>query len=350
MLQAEFCCISKEFNGIKALKGINLDIQHHEIMAIVGPSGCGKSTLLHIAAGLLEPDRGIFKLAGQPLSAAGNILQPPEKRAIGMVFQKYALWPHYDVFAHIAYPLRMQGCSRAEQKQTVAKLLEMVRLDGMQRRYPHQLSGGEQQRVALARALALNPRLLLLDESLSNLDAALKKEMQEEIKRIQKELSLTIIHVTHDQQEAMSIADRIAVMNKGKLIQVGAVEEVYRYPRTEFAARFMGDANLIRLEKNNPTEIKLWDLARQRIAPHKAANINGNTAILAVRSEDIRLDLCRGQCSGEIINRSYQGSVVEYHLRFYDRLLKVRTSPEEVYEPGQQMGFTIERATSVLAD
>lgn len=350
MLQAQLLNISKQFAGAEAVDNVSMDIFPGEILAVVGPSGCGKTTLLQLVAGLLKPDRGSIQVAGRTLSAAGEVLVPPEKRGIAMVFQNYALWPHYDVFANIAYPLRIKGYSRSKQKQTVEELLEAVRLKGMEGRYPHELSGGEQQRVALARALALNPLLLLLDESLSNLDAGLRKEMREEIKRIQRELSLTIIHVTHDQQEAMAIADRIAVMNEGKMVQVGAVEEVYRFPRTEFTARFMGDSNLLRLNKDSPAEMKLWEMARPKVIEGGGQPLQHNPEILTVRSEDIKLDDVPGQLTGEIVERIYHGSNIEYRLKFMDRILRVKTPADKFFEPGQQAGFTIEKATRVRAD
>lgn len=350
MLQAQLSNISKQFARVEAVNDVSMDIFPGEILALVGPSGCGKTTLLQIMAGLLKPDRGSFQVAGKTLSAAEqSVLVPPEKRGIAMVFQNYALWPHYDVFGNIAYPLRMKGRSRYQQKKVVEDLLEIVQLQGMEHRYPHQLSGGEQQRVALARALALNPALLLLDESLSNLDAGLRKEMQEEIKRIQRELSLTVIHVTHDQQEAMSIADRIAIMNQGKLVQIGPVEEVYRFPRTEFVARFIGESNLIRREKDNPVEMKLWEMARQKVVP-KAELSSDETGTMAVRSEDIRLNGCSGHLMGEIVARTYHGSIIEYRLKYKERILKVQTAADNIFEPGQQTAFAIERATSVCAD
>lgn len=350
MLQAQLRDISKHFAGIAAVRDVSMDIFPGEILALLGPSGCGKTTLLQIMAGLLKPDRGGFQVAGKVLSAAGEVLVPPERRGIAMVFQDYALWPHYNVFGNIAYPLRMRRCRQPEQKKVVGRLLEVVRLQGMERRYPHQLSGGERQRVALARALALNPLLLLLDESLSNLDASLRKEMQEEIKRIQRELSLTVVHVTHDQQEAMAIADRIAIMNRGKVVQIGTVEEVYRFPRTEFAARFMGASNLIRRETSNPVEMKLWEMARLKLSERGRQALESNPETLAVRSEDIKLKGGAGPFTGEIVSRIYHGSTIEYRLKFQDRILEVKTAADTAFAPGQLTAFSIERASCVQAD
>lgn len=350
MLQAQLRNISKHFAGVEAVKDVSMDILAGEILALLGPSGCGKTTLLQIMAGLLKPDEGVFQVAGKILSVAGEVLVPPERRGIAMVFQDYALWPHYNVFNNIAYPLRMKRCSRPEQKKVVGGLLEIVRLQGMERRYPHELSGGERQRVALARALALNPLLLLLDESLSNLDVSLRKEMQEEIKRIQRELSLTVVHVTHDQQEAMAIADRIAIMNRGKLVQIGTVEEVYRYPRTEFAARFMGGANLIRCETSDPVEMKLWEMARPKVSETGRQAFANDPETLAVRCEDIRLNGGAGPLTGEIVSRVYHGSTIEYRLKFQDRILEVKTPADHTLAPGQQTSFSIERASRVRAD
>lgn len=351
MFKARLCNIGKRFGEVKAVRRVSLDIYAGEILAIVGPSGCGKTTLLQIMAGLLNPDTGTFSVEDKFLSAAeAGIFVPPEKRGIAMVFQNYALWPHYDVFGNIAYPLRMRRCGRSEQRKVVGKLMDVVHLQGLERRYPHELSGGEQQRVALARALALNPHLLLLDESLSNLDANLRKEMQEEIRRIQRELNLTIIHVTHDQQEAMSISDRIAIMNRGQLVQVGAVEEVYRFPRTEFAAGFIGSSNIIHRVKDNSTEMNLWEVAQQRLRENDQETPAHSSDILAVRSEDIKLNGGTGPLKAKIVGKSYHGSVIDYQLKFKERNLKVQTRADEHYETGDDVSFTIERAISVCAD
>ncbi len=350
MAYAQLSNISKEYQQVKVVNDLSLNIYQGEIFAIVGPSGCGKTTLLQIIAGLVKADAGSFTLAGKLMSSVDeNIYINPEKRSIAMVFQDYALWPHYNVFGNIAYPLKIKKYSHSKQKQVVGELLELVRLQGMERRYPHELSGGEQQRVALARALALKPMILLLDESLSNLDANLKKEMQEEIKRIQRDLLLTVIHVTHDQQEAMSIADRIAIMNQGELVQVGTIEEVYRFPRTEFVARFMGDSNLICPKQDNPAEMKLWKMAGQNLINGKAREFESEQ-ILVVRSEDIKLSEGSGHLTGQIITKNFNGSVINYKIKINDYILKVQAMADSCYEPGQEVSFSIMRATCVCAD
>ncbi len=233
--------ISKSYQrGVPVLKPIRLTIQPGELFFLLGPSGCGKSTLLRILAGLVEPDGGEIRFNGAEITRL-----PAEKRRAAMVFQNYALWPHLSVYENVAFGLRAAGTGRAEIDREVKAALELVRLaDCAERKIPS-LSGGQQQRVALARALAVKPALLLLDEPLSNLDARLRDTMRREIRRICKERRLTALYVTHDRQEALSMADRLAVMHDGVLQQTGAPEEVYDRPANRFVAGFLGDANLI---------------------------------------------------------------------------------------------------------
>ena len=233
--------ISKSYQaGVPVLKPIDLTIQAGELFFLLGPSGCGKSTLLRILAGLVEPDGGSIRFNGREITRL-----PAEKRRAAMVFQNYALWPHLTVFENVAFGLRAEGADNAKIRKEVADALELVQLaDCAERKIPS-LSGGQQQRVALARALAMRPDLLLLDEPLSNLDARLRDTMRREIRRIAKERELTAIYVTHDRQEALSMADRLAVMHQGILQQVGAPEEVYNLPVNRFVAGFLGDANFI---------------------------------------------------------------------------------------------------------
>jgi iron(III) transport system ATP-binding protein len=239
--------LSKRFGETVAVNDVSLITRPGELLAVVGPSGCGKTTLLRSVAGLERPDSGLISLGGTVVFSASPLLfVPANQRRIGMVFQNYALWPHMDVFHNVAYPLRVQKVARSEQSRPVIAALAQVCMAGYEKRYPHQLSGGEQQRIALARALVTKPRILLLDEPLSNLDAHLREEMGDEIRRIQQETSLTVIHVTHDQVEAMTLADRIVVMDKGRVMQVGSPEEVYRRPENQFVAGFMGVSNLLR--------------------------------------------------------------------------------------------------------
>ena len=230
----------KRFGATTALDRVTLDIEPGELFFLLGPSGCGKTTLLRHVAGFYEPDEGRILIGGEDVTRV-----PPHRRDTGMVFQSYALWPHMTLAENVAFGLRMRGVGRAETAERVRKALAAVKMEDKASRKPNQLSGGQQQRVALARALVVQPRCLLLDEPLSNLDAKLRLEMRGEIRRICKEAGLTAVYVTHDQKEALSIADRLAVMQAGRLEQVGAPLEVYRKPKNRFVASFIGETNFL---------------------------------------------------------------------------------------------------------
>ena len=230
----------KHFGNVKAIDHVTVTIEPGEIFFLLGPSGCGKTTLLRTIAGFHQPDAGSVFIGDRDVT---NL--PPYKRDTGMVFQSYALWPHMTLAENVAFGLRMRGVGRAETAERVRKALAAVKMEDKASRKPNQLSGGQQQRVALARALVVQPRCLLLDEPLSNLDAKLRLEMRGEIRRICKEAGLTAVYVTHDQKEALSIADRLAVMQAGRLEQVGAPLEVYRHPRNRFVASFIGETNFL---------------------------------------------------------------------------------------------------------
>ncbi|MBR1608067.1 MAG: ABC transporter ATP-binding protein [Kiritimatiellae bacterium] len=232
--------IVKRFGAATALDGVSLDIKPGELFFLLGPSGCGKTTLLRHIAGFYEPDEGSILIGGEDVTRL-----PPHKRDTGMVFQSYALWPHMTLAENVAFGLEMRKVPKAEAAERVAKALAAVQMEDKASRRPNQLSGGQQQRVALARALVVHPRCLLLDEPLSNLDAKLRLEMRLEIRRICKEAGLTAVYVTHDQKEALSIADRLAVMRSGRLEQVGTPLDVYRHPCNRFVASFIGETNFL---------------------------------------------------------------------------------------------------------
>ena len=243
MVEVKLEGIVKTFGETVALKGIDLHIKHGELFTLLGPSGCGKSTTLRIIAGLDFPDEGHLYFDDEEVTYKSS-----SERGAVLVFQNYALWPHMTVYDNIAYGLKIRKLPKQEIEKRVKWALELVKLQGYEDRYPTQLSGGQQQRVAIARALVVEPKLLLLDEPLSNLDAKLRLEMRSEIRRIQRELGITVLYVTHDQEEAMAISDRIAVMNIGQIEQVGTPKEIYEEPKTEFVASFMGKTNVIPAE------------------------------------------------------------------------------------------------------
>jgi putative spermidine/putrescine transport system ATP-binding protein len=279
--------LSKHFGDVAALSAFDLDVHGGEFVSLLGPSGCGKSTALNCLAGLIQPDAGQILLDGQDLAPV-----PPERRGFGVVFQSYALFPHLTVARNVAFGLEMMGTRPDDVARRVRHTLALVHLDETIDRYPAQLSGGQQQRVALARALVIEPRLLLMDEPLSNLDAKLRVEMRLEIRRLHQTLGLTTFYVTHDQQEALSLSDRIALMKDGMLQQVGAPEDVYLRPRSAFVANFFGYRNLftVRVEQVRGGRAQVATAGGLRLegTVHNGVAA-GADAVAAVRPEDVEV-------------------------------------------------------------
>ncbi len=244
--------VGKRFGDVVALDHVSLSVAQGELLTILGPSGSGKTTLLKVVAGFETPDGGTVKVGGTDISAL-----PPAKRDIGMVFQNYALFPHLTVRANVAFPLEMRNVARTEIDSRVAEALAMVELKGYEARLPKQLSGGQQQRVALARAIVFNPRLLLLDEPFGALDRKLRETMQLEVRRLQRRLGLTTIFITHDQEEALVLSDRIAVMNKGTIQQIATTTEIYERPANDFVADFVGESNIFHGTMSAPGAVTL---------------------------------------------------------------------------------------------
>ncbi|HEV2508453.1 ABC transporter ATP-binding protein [Bosea sp. (in: a-proteobacteria)] len=272
--------LSKHFGGQPALTAIELAVEQGEFIALLGPSGCGKTTLLRCIAGFLTPEAGTIRLAGEDVTRL-----PPYRRPLNTVFQNYALFPHMSVAENVAYGPRRQGVAKDEAAKRAAEALELVGLAGFGDRLPAQLSGGQQQRVALARAIVNRPQLLLLDEPLSALDLKLRKKVQSELKQIQHRLGIAFLFVTHDQEEAMTLADRIVLMNRGRIEQIGRGQDIYARPATRFAADFIGDANLLAVERRDDAGFSLLDGAI--ILPAADAPQGELTGVL--RPEDILL-------------------------------------------------------------
>lgn len=242
--------VSKRYVGrnasVLAVDHVTLAFDQPGFFTVLGPSGCGKSTLLRLIAGLEQPDHGGISIAGRSVvDTRSGAWVPPQKRRVGVVFQSYALWPHMTVFDNVAYPLRSNGTTRADIRRRVDRTLELVRLEGLRDRKPSQLSGGQQQRVAVARAIVAEPEVLLLDEPLSNLDAKLRSELQQELRELHERVETTIVHVTHDQHEALSLSDTLVLMRDGRVVQCGAPRDVYRRPDCRFAAEFLGTVNVL---------------------------------------------------------------------------------------------------------
>ncbi|KRV73467.1 ABC transporter ATP-binding protein [Pseudomonas citronellolis] len=289
--------------GLKALDDVSLDIRANEFFTLLGPSGCGKTTLLRLIAGFEQPTSGSIRLYGEPMQGL-----PPFRRPVNTVFQSYALFPHMTVAQNIAFGLEMQGKPKAETEATVKAMLDLVRLPDVGSRRADQLSGGQQQRIALARALASRPKVLLLDESLSALDLKLRKEMQIELKRLQHETGITFIFVTHDQEEALTMSDRIAVMNKGQVLQIGTPTEIYDAPANRWVADFIGETNFLEAEANGDGVV-LAD--GQRLA---AATTLPGKVTLAIRPE--RTELAQdGELEGVVETVVYVGTDTVYHLK-----------------------------------
>lgn len=305
--------VCKSYGNHPVLRDFSLAVGHGEFVTLLGPSGCGKTTLLRLIAGFETPDRGGITLDGIDLLGL-----PPEKRQVNTVFQSYALFPHLTVFENVAFGPRLAGLSGDTLRQRVASALADVRMTDFADRYPDQLSGGQQQRVAVARAVINQPRVLLLDEPLSALDARLRREMQGELKRLQRDLNLTFILVTHDQEEALSMSDRVVVMEAGRIAQIGTPREVYEDPSSLYVARFIGDINLFPgkvLERLAPDHLRLEIFGQEIIAQTCREFAVGQAINLLLRPEDLRLGECipldAVRFGGSIIERSYRGSTLD---------------------------------------
>jgi putative spermidine/putrescine transport system ATP-binding protein len=273
--------IEKQFGRVQAVRDFSLSVAQGEFVSLLGPSGCGKTTTLRMIAGFEQPDRGQILLDGQELTAI-----PPNQRGAGMVFQAYALFPNLSVLGNIGFGLEIAHVPREEIRRTVAELLSLVKLEGIQDRFPHQLSGGQQQRVALARALALKPRLLLLDEPLSALDAKVRVSLRTEIRRIQSSLGITTIYVTHDQEEALSISDRVVVMREGSIEQDASPREIYRQPASRFVAEFIGTANQFEGVAVDEHTVRMDGFDLNVSVPPE---LIGHQIVVLVRPENVRL-------------------------------------------------------------
>jgi ABC-type Fe3+/spermidine/putrescine transport system ATPase subunit len=319
----ELTAVCKAYGAHRAVSGLTLAVESGECLALLGPSGCGKTTTLNMIAGFIEPDAGEIRVAGRPMAGV-----PPHRRDTAMVFQHYALFPHLTVFDNLAFGLVMRKTARPEIAARVGEALALVHLSGLERRYPRELSGGQQQRVALARALVVRPTVLLLDEPLSNLDARLRHEMRLEIVEIQKRLRITTVFVTHDQAEALVIADRIAVMREGLVEQVDVPALIYRRPRTPFVARFIGDANFLPgrvLARDGQTLVVETDGGARVRTVDDAARAPGQRVVTMVRPEKVRLTLApgNGDNSVEAVLKSvaFMGSITSYQLAVGDLTL-----------------------------
>lgn len=317
--------LNKSYGPTSIFQDIEFSAEEGELVTLLGPSGCGKSTLLRCIAGLTSVDSGRILLKGEDI-----VPVTPQKRAIGMVFQSYALFPNMTVERNVAFGLKMQKLPAAEIQQRVADALELVELKDFARRYPHQLSGGQCQRVALARSLVTRPRLLLLDEPLSALDARIRRHLRDQIRRIQQELNLTTLFVTHDQEEALTMSDRIVLMNKGKIVQSGNAEALYTQPADLFAAGFMGNYNLL--------------------SPEQALQLTGQrfSGQVAIRPESMMLCPPDQGIPASVISHSLLGNVIRYRIQAGDVELLVdvlNRSVDDLHPTGYQVGLVLDKQT-----
>ncbi len=329
-------CAKTYPDGTRGLLPTSLLVEPGEVLALLGPSGCGKTTLLRIVAGLETPDSGSRIVFGNSDVTA----TPIEKRGIGMVFQHYALFPQMTVEANIGYGLRLRGVDEATRRRTVGELVELVRLNGMEKKRPAELSGGQRQRVALARAVAVRPRVLLLDEPLTALDAKLKESLRDELAELLRRLHITAIYVTHDQQEALAIADRLAVLQAGRIVQVGDGETLYRTPGHPFVATFLGRVN--RLQRDTMARAcHVLPLGGQDLP---CPDTWGDHATLLVRPEDIEVGpVTDGWGQAQIARRSFLGDRVQLTLTLVDQAsLTVDVGRDHWAQPGQTVGVRIQ--------
>ncbi len=325
--------------AVKAVDDVSFEVREGDFYALLGPSGCGKTTTLRCVAGLERTDHGVITLAGQVvLSDNPRIFVPPRLRPIGMVFQSYAIWPHLTVFENAAFPLRVskERVSSTELRKRVEEALAVVELSGLEGRMATQLSGGQQQRLALARAVIRRPRLLLLDEPLSNLDAKLRETMRVELRSLQRRIGVTTLYVTHDQAEALSMSDRIAVMSKGKILQEGTPREIYHRPTTEFVANFVGTANFINAEVLGRGDADGMALkggvgTLQARCPEGVGS--GDTVTLTIRPENIRIYVSKPDAvrknvfSAVVESLGFFGEFVDCRLRVGDQIFVTRQHP-----------------------
>ncbi|MEO8345642.1 MAG: ABC transporter ATP-binding protein [Betaproteobacteria bacterium] len=301
--------VRKTYGGVVAVDGVTLDVPRGSFISLLGPSGCGKTTTLRIVAGFEYPDHGDVLIRGQRVTDI-----PPYRRNCGMVFQNFALFPHLSIADNVAFGLRMRRVHRPERTEQVREALSLVKLSGFEERYPNQLSGGQQQRVALARALVLRPSVLLLDEPLGSLDKKLREEMQVEIRDLQQRFAISTIFVTHDQEEALTMSDAVAVMNHGVIEQFGTPREVFERPRTEFVARFMGANNVLRGRvASNESELQAVELGTGRIHVRAGGKHVGDRILVTVRPEN--MSLSRGDVSSGNVSSGISAIVtsVVYH-------------------------------------
>ena len=339
---------------IKALDNVDLIIPANHIFTLLGPSGCGKTTLLRCIVGLETPDKGEIRIGDEVVwSKEKNISIPTEKRGLGMVFQTYAIWPHMNVFDNVAYPLQIRNVPREVIRQRVAKTLGFVHLEGMEKRPATKLSGGQQQRVALARALVAEPKVILFDEPLSNLDAKLREETRKDLRTFLSELKITAVYVTHDRVEALSLSDSIAIMREGRIIEVGDPKKIYFNAEHRFVADFIGRANLVKATvRAQETDRTVVDCELGTITCERHDAPTGSEVTLCIRPEFIQI--ARGEAGGaNVVNGHIEtlifiGEAYEAEIRIGNELLLAKIDPQADLHEGDAVSFSLDPADCLL--
>ena len=351
--------VTKRFGAVTAVADLSLEIRDREFVTLLGPSGCGKTTLLRLIAGFMAPDEGAIRVGSATLSTPAGVV-PPERRGMGMVFQNYAVWPHKTVYQNVAFGLEVRRVNRAETQARVARVLELVNLAGLEERYPSELSGGQQQRVALARSLVVEPGILLLDEPLSNLDAKLRERMRWELKELQRRTGITFVYVTHDQSEAMALSDRIAVMHRGEMMQLGTPRMVYTQPANRTVADFMGLVNLVRgrvVRAGGDDSVVAVGDEHPIGAVLPPGAVSGQAVLVAIRPESLRLTSpasaaeALGTVPGKVEDVTFLGNIIDCHVTLDDGTrVRVQVDPGETLEVGQRVGVRFDsRSSSVFS-
>jgi len=353
--------VSKHYQSegktIKALDDVTLTIADNRIYTLLGPSGCGKTTLLRCIVGLETPDAGEIRIGGDVVwSKQRGIAVPTEKRGLGMVFQTYAIWPHMNVFDNVAYPLQVRGTARAEVRERVARTLRFVQLEGYENRPATRLSGGQQQRVALARALVAEPRVILFDEPLSNLDAKLREETRKELREFLGQLKITAVYVTHDRVEALALSDAIAVMRAGRIVETGTPQKIYFDADTRFVADFIGRANLVPARVRSAADDEghtVVDCALGSVACQRRDLAAGADVTLCLRPEFIHVVAgpappARNLVHGHVASLTFVGEAYEIEIRVGDALLLARVDPDLRLAVGDAVHFKLDPAHCLL--
>jgi iron(III) transport system ATP-binding protein len=335
--------LTKRFGSLAVVDDVSLRIDHGQLVCLLGPSGCGKTTTLRLIAGFLEPTSGEIHVGDRVVSTSARTIQP-ENRKMSMIFQSYALWPHMTVTENIIYGLRLRKLDRDTIARKLAAILATTKLEPLAQRYPGELSGGQQQRVALARALIVEPETLLLDEPLSNLDANLREEMRFEIRRLHDQYRYTTVYVTHDQSEAMTTADLIAVMNAGRIDQLGSPEDIYDRPQSEFVARFIGASNVIKGTARDENHVSFAGTTLQVVGAKLKA---GESAPVAIRQHDIQLSTQgradqQNALKARVTRQVFLGGTRDYLVEVADcTTLRVVTSPDNIVAEGAEVWLTL---------